>query len=161
MRKWYLTVGLVLLGALSFAAWTVGNGDTNIESAADDGSVLQVSADPRVPGDSEEDLPVAPPDVRPSVTGRYRVTISFNETVGQALFDEVSARIRDIDPDAGFIIGESFPPTVVADFVSETEDGCLALVQGLEEESYVTSVSCGPELEPGGPELEPVVNDLE
>ena len=60
------------------------------------------------------------------------------------------------------MIQESFPPTGIANFTAETEDACLALTQELEQASFVTSVSCGPQLEPGDvdPE-EPVVNDLE
>ena len=110
----------------------------------------------------EEDPPLAPPDARPSAEGQYRVTISFNETVNEDQLDEVGARIRDFDPDAEYVIQESFPPTGVANFVAETEDVCLALVQGFEVETFVTSVTCGPLLEPGDTDPnEPVVNDLE
>ena len=56
----------------------------------------------------------------------------------------------------------SIPLTGVADFTADTEDACLALTQGLEAESFVTSVSCGPQLEPGDADPEePVVHDLE
>ena len=76
--------------------------------------------------------------------------------------DEVGARIRDFDPNAEYVIQESFPPTGVANFGADTEDACLALAAEFEAESFVTSVSCGPQLEPGDAELEePVVNDLE
>ena len=111
-------------------------------------------------GEVEEDLPPAPRDTRPS--SQYRVTISFNETVDQDQMDEVGARIRDFDPDAEYVIQESFPPTGVANFVADTEDVCIALTQDLEDETFVTSVTCGPQLEPGDtidPD-EPVVNDL-
>ena len=110
----------------------------------------------------EDDLPSAPPDVRPSATGEYTITIRFNETVQQDHLDEVGARIRDFDPDAEYVIQESVPPTGVANFTADTEDACLALAQSLDAESFVTSVSCGPQLEPGDPASEePVVNDLE
>ena len=110
-------------------------------------------------GEVEEELP---PSLRPAVEGQYTITIRFNETVDQDQLDEVGARIRDFDPDADYVIQESFPPTGVANFVAETEDVCLALVQGLEAETFVTSVSCGPQLEPGDniDPNEPVVNDL-
>ena len=111
---------------------------------------------------SEEDLPPAPPAIRPTADGQYTITIRFNETVDLDQVDEVGARIRDFDPNAEYVIQESFPPTGVANFGAETEDVCLALVQGLEAETFVTSVSCGPQLEPGDPAPEePVVNDLE
>ncbi len=89
-------------------------------------------------------MPPAPPDLRPAVENQYTITIRFNETVSADHLDEVGARIRDFDPDAEYVIQESFPPTGVANFGAETEDVCLALVQGLETESFVTSVSCGP-----------------
>ncbi len=111
---------------------------------------------------SEEDLSDAPPDLVPSPVGEYTITIRFNETVDLDQVDEVGAMIRDFDPDAEYVIQESVPPTGVANFAAETEDACLALAQSLETESFVTSVSCGPQLEPGDPEPdEPVVNDLE
>ena len=111
-------------------------------------------------GEVEEELPPAPRDTRPSA--EYRVSISFNETVDQDQMDEVGARIRDFDPDADYVIQESFPPTGVANFVAETEDFCLAIVPELEAETFVTSVTCGPQLEPGDADPnEPVVNDLE
>ncbi|MCH7698905.1 MAG: hypothetical protein IH865_08220 [Chloroflexi bacterium] len=110
----------------------------------------------------EEDLPPAPPDVVPSPEGQYTITIRFNKTVNLDIIDEVGARIRDFDSDAEYVIQESFPPTGVANFTADTEDACLALAQSLEAESFVTSVSCGPQLEPGDPASEePVVNDLE
>ncbi len=112
--------------------------------------------------DAVEDLPLAPPAIRPAADGQYTITIRFNETVQQDELDEVGAMIRDFDPDAEYVIQESFPPTGVANFNADTEDACLALTQELEEASFVTSVSCGPQLEPGDAELEePVVNDLE
>ncbi len=108
----------------------------------------------------ESDLPLAPPSLRPS--GQYTVTVRFNETVDQDQLDEVGARIRDFDPDATYAIQESFPPSGVANVFAETEDFCLAIVPELEAESFVTSVSCGPQLEPGDLDPdEPVVNDLE
>ena len=111
---------------------------------------------------SEEDLPPAPPDLVPSPVGEFTITIRFNESVDLDIIDEVGARIRDFDPNAEYVIQESFPPTGVANFNADTEDACLALAQGLETESFVTSVSCGPQLEPGDPNPEePVVNDLE
>ena len=195
MKKWLLVVGLVLFGALAFAACGDGN-DANTE-LADDGNLPQVSDDaldgpgdvdrddlvtdggsvsapvcaPGFPdcedtvvnsndGEVEEELPPAPRDTRPSA--EYRVSISFNETVDQDQMDEVGARIRDFDPDADYVIQESFPPTGVANFVAETEDFCLAIVPELEAETFVTSVTCGPLLEPGDTDPnEPVVNDLE
>ena len=113
-------------------------------------------------GEVEEDPPLAPPDTRSSTAGQYTVTIRFNETADQDQMDEAGARIRDFDPDADYVIQESFPPTGVANFVAETEDFCLAIVQGLEAETFVTSVACGPQLEPGDniDPNEPVVNDL-
>ncbi len=113
-------------------------------------------------GEVEEDLPPAPPSLRPAVENQYTVTIRFNETVSEDELDEIGARIRDFDPDAEYVIQESFPPTGVANFGAETEDVCLALTQGLEAETFVTSVSCGPQTEPGDTDPnEPVVNDLE
>ena len=110
----------------------------------------------------EEELPIAPPDARPSAEGQYRVTIRFNETVNEDQLDEVGARIRDFDPDAEYVIQESFPPTGVAYVFAETEDFCLAIVPELEAETFVTSVTCGPQLEPGDLDPnEPVVNDLQ
>ena len=97
----------------------------------------------------EEDLPLAPPALSPAAEHEYTITIRFNETVLADHLDEVGARIRDFDPDAEYVIQESFPPTGVANFVADTEDACLALVQGLETETFVTSVSCGPQTEPG------------
>ena len=194
MKKWLLVVGLVLFGALAFAACGDGN-DANTE-LADDGNLHQVSDDALDgPGDVDRDdlvtdggpvsAPVCapgfpdcedtvvntndgeveeelPPSLRPAVEGQYTITIRFNETVDQDQLDEVGARIRDFDPDADYVIQESFPPTGVANFVAETEDVCLALVQGLEAETFVTSVACGPQLEPGDniDPNEPVVNDL-
>ena len=194
MKKWLLVVGLVLFGALAFAACGDGN-DANTE-LADDGNLPQVSDDALDgPGDVDRDdlvtdggpvsAPVCapgfpdcedtvvntndgeveeelPPSLRPAVEGQYTITIRFNETVDQDQLDEVGARIRDFDPDADYVIQESFPPTGVANFVAETEDVCLALVQGLEAETFVTSVACGPQLEPGDniDPNEPVVNDL-
>ena len=107
----------------------------------------------------EEDLP---PSLRPAAEGQYTLTIRFNETVLLDELDEVGAMIRDFDPDAVYVIQESFPPTGVATVFAETEDFCLAIVPELEAETFITSVSCGPQLEPGDdyPE-EPVVNDLE
>ncbi|MCH8008914.1 MAG: hypothetical protein IIC91_08610 [Chloroflexi bacterium] len=195
MKKWLLVVGLVLFGALAFAACGDGN-DANTE-LADDGNLHQVSDDaldgpgdvdrddlvtdggpvsapvcaPGFPdcedtvvntndGEVEEELPPAPRDTRPSA--EYRVLISFNETVDQDQMDEAGARIRDFDPDADYVIQESFPPTGVANFVAETEDVCLAIVPELEAETFVTSVTCGPQPEPGDTDPnEPVVNDLE
>ncbi len=95
------------------------------------------------------ELPLAPPDLIPAVENQYTITIRFNETVLADHLDEVGARIRDFDPDAEYVVQESFPPTGVANFAATTEDACLALVQGLEAETFVTSVSCGPQLEPG------------
>ena len=194
MKKWLLVVGLVLFGALAFAACGDGN-DANTE-LADDGNLPQVSDDALDgPGDVDRDdlvtdggpvsAPVCapgfpdcedtvvntndgeveeelPPSLRPAVEGQYTITIRFNETVDQDQMDEAGARIRDFDPDADYVIQESFPPTGVANFVAETEDVCLALVQGLEAETFVTSVACGPQLEPGDniDPNEPVVNDL-
>ncbi len=111
---------------------------------------------------SEEDLPLAPPDLVPGVENQYTITIRFNETVSEDHLDEVGAMIRDFDPDAEYVIQESFPPTGVANFTADTVDACLALTQELEQASFVTSVSCGPQLEPGDADPdEPVVNDLE
>ena len=194
MKKWLLVVGLVLFGALAFAACGDGN-DANTE-LADDGSLPQVSDDALDgPGDVDRDdlvtdggpvsAPVCapgfpdcedtvvntndgeveeelPPSLRPAVEGQYTITIRFNETVDQDQLDEVGARIRDFDPDADYVIQESFPPTGVANFVAETKDFCLAIVPELEAETFVTSVTCGPQPEPGDTDPnEPVVNDLE
>jgi hypothetical protein len=114
------------------------------------------------PAPSVDSLPPVPDDAPPPATRDYRVTVSFNETAEQAHLDEIGARIRDFDPDAEYVIQESFPPTGVANVLAGGEDFCIAIIQELEAETFVTAVSCGPQLEPGDdyPD-EPVVNDLE
>ena len=131
MRKWILVVSLVLLGALAFAACGGGNGDGNTESV-DDGDLPQVSD-----------------DARPSVGGEYRVTVSFNEDVVQADLDEIGVLLAGYDDGADYLIQESFPPTGVATLTTDVEDFCETVVSSLEAEAFVTSASCGPQLEPG------------
>ncbi len=155
---------------------TVVNGCDGDECTGEDDGDAPVSAPVCAPGfpdcvdtivntgdnDVESDLPLAPPGVRLAADNQYTVTIRFNETVSADELDEVGASIRDFDPNAAYVIQESFPPTGLGNFVADTEDACLALTQGLEAETFVTSVSCGPRLEPGDtvdPD-EPVVADL-
>ena len=95
---------------------------------------------------------------------QFKPAQNLTLTVGLRLDrEEIRSEGKSVfDPDAEYVIQESFPPTGVANFVADTEDVCLALTQDLEAETFVTSVSCGPQLEPGDtidPD-EPVVNDL-
>ena len=138
-------------GPNSQAACAPGFPDCNDTIVVGDGEANPDDAPPLSVGDNvpiEEPLPLAPDDAVPGPVG-YRVTISFNTSYDQADLDDVGDRIRDFDPDADYVIQESFPPTGVANVVAETEDFCLAIVPELESLTFVTSASCGPQLEPG------------
>lgn len=147
MRKWILVVGLVLFAALAFGACGDDAGGDESSESADDGSLPQVSDDA----------------LNGPAFGSYRVTVSFNEDVVQADLDEIGELLAGYDDGADYLIQESFPPTGVATLTTDAEDFCETVVSSLEAEAFVTSASCGPQLEPGDniDPNEPVVNDLD
>ena len=73
---------------------------------------------------------------------KYRVTVSFNETVTQADMDSVAEYLRGYDDGLNFLVQESFPPTGVATLKTDADDFCPTVVAELESRSYVTSVDC-------------------
>jgi hypothetical protein len=147
----------------------VSNSDdeqTSLACAEGEGECNDIPNDTCFDDDCETNggAPALPPDegVAPS-SGEYQIRISFNTSVQQDEIDEVGTMIRDFDPNAEYVVQESFPPTGVGNFVADTEDVCLALTQQLGQASFVASVSCEPyvQLEPGDPDPdEPVTNDL-
>jgi hypothetical protein len=73
---------------------------------------------------------------------KYRVTVSFNETVTQADMDSVGDYLRGFDDGLDFLVQESFPPTGVATLSTDTDDFCATVVTDLESRPYVRSVDC-------------------
>jgi len=73
---------------------------------------------------------------------KYRVTVSFNETVTQADMDAVAEYLRDYDKDVDFLVQETFPPTGVATLRTNTDDFCATVETELESRSYISGVDC-------------------
>ena len=73
---------------------------------------------------------------------KYRVTVSFNETVTQDDMDAVGDYLRGFDDGLDFLVQESFPPTGVATLETDADDFCATVVAELESRPYVRSVDC-------------------
>lgn len=92
---------------------------------------------------------------------RYRVQISFNETVVDADMAEAAALLREYDRDVDMAILESFPPQGSAIVQTEDTRFCDKIIPALESESYVEAATCTM-FEPSGDDGdEPVSNPAE
>ena len=82
-------------------------------------------------------------------TGTYEVTVAFDDSVTQADLDVTEEVVRAIDPDADYLIQESFPPVGRAFINSDDPDACAVLEEELLNVSSVTDVTCA-EAQAGG-----------
>ena len=80
---------------------------------------------------------------------RYRVHISFNETVLDAGPAEAAELLREYDPNVDMAILESFPPQGSAILQTRDPRFCEVIVPELESRSYVSSATCTPYTPPG------------
>jgi hypothetical protein len=89
---------------------------------------------------------------------RYRVHISFNETVSDAGLAEAAELLREYDPNVDMAILESFPPQGSAILQTRDPRFCEMIVPELESKSYVSSATCTPYTPTGEDGDEPVSN---
>lgn len=138
MRTW-----IVLLVAVVGALLLLSCGDGGSDPANDDA------------------LPAVQDEMDGEAAAQYRVTISFNEDAVQADIDELGELLASYDEGVEYLIQESFPPTGTAVVATDVDDFCAEILPEIENRSYVTVGSCGPQLEPGDLDHDDPVPDVD